>query len=177
MDSGQGNRGDTSMLIGILSDTHDRLPMIDAAVEKLNEARADLVLHAGDYIAPFVIPRLSAITAEFVGVLGNNDGDPDLLMQRCSEYAHMEIRGAFTEIREDELDIGLLHGSDPVLLQALIRSGAYDVVVHGHTHQAGISRYGKTLVINPGEVCGYLTGTATIALLDTGTAEARLIPL
>ena len=40
-----------------------------------------------------------------------------------------------------------------------------------------IKRHGKTLVINPGEACGYLTGTSTIALLDTGTAEARLISL
>jgi putative phosphoesterase len=165
------------MLIGILSDTHDRLPMVDAAVEKLNEARVDLVLHAGDYVAPFVIPRLGALTAEFIGVLGNNDGDPDHLRRRCSEYPHMEIRGTFTEIREEDLDIALLHGTDPVLLQALIRSGAFDIIVHGHTHQAGISRHGKTLVINPGEVCGYLTGTSTIALLDTGTAEARLISL
>jgi len=36
---------------------------------------------------------------------------------------------------------------------------------------------GKTLVINPGEVCGYLTGKPTIALLDTVKHEAKIISL
>lgn len=44
------------MRIGILSDTHDYLEMVDAAVGQLNRERVDLVLHAGDYISPFVIP-------------------------------------------------------------------------------------------------------------------------
>jgi predicted phosphodiesterase len=36
---------------------------------------------------------------------------------------------------------------------------------------------GKTLVINPGEVCGYLTGNATMALLDTAKREAKIVKL
>ncbi|RLI45996.1 YfcE family phosphodiesterase, partial [Candidatus Bathyarchaeota archaeon] len=42
------------MLIGIMADTHDRLPLLDKAVKRLNEEKVKLVLHAGDYVAPFV---------------------------------------------------------------------------------------------------------------------------
>jgi len=34
--------------------------------------------------------------------------------------------------------IGLLHGDDRELLQALIAREAFDVLVHGHTHQARV---------------------------------------
>ncbi|MEM3615578.1 MAG: metallophosphoesterase family protein, partial [Candidatus Methanomethylicia archaeon] len=43
------------MKIGIISDTHDRLQMIDEAVKRLNEENVEYVLHAGDYIAPFAV--------------------------------------------------------------------------------------------------------------------------
>jgi len=38
-----------------------------------------------------------------------------------------------------------------------------------------VQKKGKTLVINPGEVCGYLTGKSTIAILDTTKCDARII--
>jgi predicted phosphodiesterase len=41
-----------TMLIGLISDTHDNLPMIEKAVKKLNEENVALVLHAGDYVLP-----------------------------------------------------------------------------------------------------------------------------
>ena len=74
------------MRIGILSDTHDCLEMVDTAVKQLNGERVDLVLHAGDYVSPFVIPRLANLQSPMIGVLGNNDGDHHLLSARFAEY-------------------------------------------------------------------------------------------
>lgn len=165
------------MLVGLIADTHDRLPMIDKAVKKLNDEDVELVLHAGDYVAPFVIPRFKELKAKLIGVFGNNDGDRELLKKRFSEYEGLEIRGSFTEIVVDGLKIALLHGSEEELLKALINSEGFDVVVHGHTHKAEVYRKDKTLIVNPGEVCGYLFSKSTIALLDTGRREAKIIDL
>ena len=63
------------------------------------------------------------------------------------------------------------------MLDALAKSGVYDIIVYGHTHRSEISRRGDTLVINPGEGCGWITGIATAALLDTETMEAELVEL
>ena len=49
------------MLIGAISDTHDNLPQIEKAVQILNEQKVGLVLHAGDYVAGFVIPQLAKL--------------------------------------------------------------------------------------------------------------------
>lgn len=165
------------MLIGVMADTHDNLPMVEKAVRILNEEGVQLVLHAGDYVAPFLIPKLSELDAKVIGVLGNNDGDPQLLEKKMEEQGDMEMRGHFGEVSVDDLKIALLHGDEGELLKVLIECGSFDVVVCGHTHQAEITQRGKTLVLNPGEICGYLSGRPTLALFDTDRQTAKILKL
>jgi len=165
------------MLIGIMADTHDNLPLVEKAVQKLNEENVGLVLHAGDYVAGFVILKFKELHAKLIGVFGNNDGDHELLKKRFSENPNLDMRGNFADVTVDGVRIVLLHGSDRELLKALIESQSFDVVVHGHSHLAEAYKKGKTLVINPGEVCGYLTGKPTISLFDTAKREARQVEL
>jgi len=166
------------VLVGLMADTHDRLPFVEAAVRTFNERGVALVLHAGDFIAPFVIQRLAKLEAKLVGVFGNNDGDKALLLRRASETnGRVEIRGMFAEVLADGKRIALLHGHEDELLRSLVACGGYDVVVHGHTHRADIRREGRTLVVNPGETCGWLYGRPTIAILDTEALEVEVVEL
>ena len=165
------------MLIGLISDTHDNLPMIGKVVKRLNEEKVDLVLHAGDYVAPFVIPEFKALNCKLIGVFGNNDGDHELLRKRFGETDNCSIRGRFAEIDADGFTIALLHGDETELLNALVNHGDFDAVIHGHSHANVSQSRGRMLVVNPGEVCGYLTGKATLALLDTAKREARILNL
>ena len=162
--------------MGIISDTHDRLPLLDEAVKRLNEEKVELLLHAGDYVAPFVVPHFKPLKAKLIGVFGNNDGDKELLKKRFTELG-AEIRGKFAEVIVDGLRIALLHGDEVELLRSLIDVGSYDVIVYGHTHEAKTYRKGKTLVINPGEVCGYLSEKSSIAILNTKPLDAKIIHL
>ena len=165
------------MLIGLISDTHDNLPMIERAVSRLNLEKAELVLHAGDYVAPFVIQKFKALNCKLIGVFGNNDGDHELLKKRFSETENCTIRGRFAEINAEGFLIALLHGDETELLNAVATHGGFDAVVHGHSHANVSMSMGKTLVINPGEVCGYLSGKSTLALLDTSKREAKIVNL
>jgi len=165
------------LLIGLMADMHDNLPMIDKAIRWLNEENVEIVLHAGDYVAPFVIPKFKDLKAKLIGVFGNNDGDHELLKRRFSENEKLEIHDNFAEVTVDNLKIALLHGSDKELLKSIIESGSFGAVVHGHSHNAEVYRKDETLVVNPGEVCGYLSGKSTIALLDTIKREATIIEL
>ena len=165
------------MRIGILSDTHDNLPMVERAVARLNGLSPDLVLHAGDFVSPFVIPRLASLSCPCIGIFGNNDGDRAALAARARESGNVEIRGCFTVRQADGRSIALLHGHEPDALLEIAAAGIFDVIVHGHTHRPSITEEGGTLVVNPGEVCGYLTGKATIAVLETGRLEATILEL
>ncbi|MDH5782421.1 MAG: metallophosphoesterase [Candidatus Bathyarchaeota archaeon] len=164
------------MIIGIIADTHDRLPLVDKAVKVLNEQKVELVLHAGDYIAPFVIPHFKPLKAKFIGVFGNNDGEKDGLKKKFREIG-AEIHENFADVTIDGLRIALVHGSEEELLRALINLESYDIIIHGHTHEAKTYRKGRTLVINPGEVCGYLTEKSTLVLLNSQTKEVKIIEL
>ncbi|MDI6720096.1 MAG: metallophosphoesterase [Methanomicrobiales archaeon] len=165
------------MLIGIISDTHDNLPRVDDAVRVLNRAEVGLVLHAGDYIAPFVLPRLADLDARMIGVFGNNDGERAGLHQKQQEFGNIDIRGPFARVVAGGIKIGLLHGHDGELLEALIEGQGFDAVVCGHTHRYAVERRGRSLVVNPGEVCGYVSGQSTLALLDTESRDVRRIQL
>ena len=73
-------------MIGLIADTHDNLPLIDKAVTRLNEEKVEIVLHAGDYVAPFVVPRFKNLQAKLIGVFGNTDGAREMLKIRLREY-------------------------------------------------------------------------------------------
>jgi putative phosphoesterase len=151
--------------------------MIDKAIRRLNQEGVELVLHTGDYVSGFTIPRFKALNARLIGVFGNNDGDRQKLKEKFGENGKLEIRGSFAELTVGGLKAALLHGSEEELVKALIEGQSFDVVVRGHLHRTEAYRKGKTLVINPGEVCGYLSGRSTIALLDTAKNEAKTVEL
>ena len=165
------------MLIGILSDTHDNLPIVERAVSRLNSENVQLVLHAGDYTSPFTIPKFKALNCHLIGVFGNNDGDHELLKKRFKETKNCEIRDHFAQIDVEDFKIALLHGDETELLDALVNCGGFDAVVSGHTHISLNKIHSKTIVVCPGEVCGYLYGKPSLALMDTQKRTAEIIEI
>lgn len=156
------------MTIGIISDTHDNLDAVDKAVEYLNSLELEMVIHAGDYIAPFTVIRLKRLNAKIVGVFGNNDGEKAGLLKELPglvELAEFEHRGN---------RFAVYHGTVGPVVDALVKSGKYDVVVTGHAHRPLIKDEDGTLLINPGEVCGYLEGKRTLCLLDLDKMRAEI---
>jgi len=164
------------MKIGIIADTHDNLPAIDKAVNRLNQEKVQLVLHLGDYVAGFAVLRFKPLEAKMIGIFGNNDGDHPLLEKRFKEI-DAEIRGRFTEVDVEGIKIAMTHGDELELLKSLIDTQGYDVVAHAHSHEAKVHRKGKTQVINPGEVCGYLSGKSTLTLLDVQSLDAKIVEI
>jgi len=164
------------MKVGIISDTHDRLEMIIRATNVFNDEGVGLVLHAGDYVSPFTADAFKALKAKIMGVFGNNDGDKAFLRKRYNAIG-AEIKDSFALVDAYGMKIGLLHGHDELLLEALGSSEALDVLIYGHTHNASITRKGRVLLINSGDASGYLSGKATIGILDTSTRECRLVEL
>jgi len=160
------------MKIGIMSDTHDRLDAVEKAIEFFNREKVEHVLHAGDLVSPFVAPKFAKLKAKLHYVWGNNEGDKEFIRVKFSEIGVTPL-GNFAALELGGKKIALLHGTHDEIVGALIRSGSFDVVVRGHNHKAEILK-GRTLLINPGEVCGYLTGRQTVAILDLSELEAEI---
>ncbi len=161
------------MKIGIISDTHDNLSAISKAVEVFNHEEIEILIHAGDFVAPFTEKPFRTLNAPLVGIFGNNDGDKLLLKEK---YREKEVG----EIYEDPYDFEfgtkrIIVTHKPKIVDALAGSGMYDVVIYGHTHRAVIEHKGDTLIVNPGECCGYLSGKRTVAILDLKIWDVELL--
>ena len=160
------------MIIGILSDTHDRMPNIRKAVEIFADRRVDHVLHAGDFTSPFTFRILGELACGFTGIFGNNDGDK-LLLHRMSQGR------VFNQPHTFELEgkrFVMVH--EHHIIDALADSGHYDIVVYGHTHKTDVRKSSSgALIVNPGEAGAWLYGKATAALLDLKNLETEILSL
>jgi len=129
-------------VIAILGDTHmprgaRRLP--GACVEVL--ARAELILHTGDFTAASVLAELRAF-APVQAVHGNMDEES--LCEMLPERLVVEAEG---------LSIGLVHDAGPVPGRAARLREWFpgcDVVAYGHTHMPEVVSDRGVWIVNPG---------------------------
>jgi len=62
-------------------------------------------------------------------------------------------------------------------IEALADSGKFDIILSGHTHTTINKKHKNVLIVNPGELCGYLTNKSTFAIIDTETMNAEIIEI
>lgn len=161
------------MLIGICADSHDHVNHIKKAASYFRKKQVKRLIHAGDYCSPFTIPLFEGLPLH--GVFGNNDGDKFLLMKKFDEI-DATLHGDFFSFTEDGLRFAVYHGTYGEITESLEKSGLYDVIISGHTHQADVQTIGETISINPGSVNGF-EDDAMIALFDTDTKEVKFIEI
>jgi hypothetical protein len=158
------------MKLGVMSDSHDNVPHMRKAVEIFRAEGVELVVHAGDFIAPFALDPLRDLPCKVVAVLGNNDGEKVGLQKRF-ESMGADLQPKMATAQVGRRKIAVVHEPEPVA--ALAASGLFDVVVYGHTHKIDIEK-GKSLILNPGETGGWTTGRATVAVVDLEALDVTL---
>ena len=121
-----------SVLIGVISDTHNLLRPEALAVLK----RSDLILHAGDVCRPEVLEELGRI-APVVAVRGNNDRGA--WARRLPVSRTVEVGGFRIHVLHDLKDLDV----DP-------RAEGFHAVVSGHSHCPRAERKDGVLFLNPG---------------------------
>lgn len=157
------------MLVGIVSDTHDRLPMIDAALSLFERRRVEAVIHPGDFVAPFAVRRLLQYAGPLYATYGNNDGERAGLVELMPQVQDgpllVDLSGRSVLIH---------HSVDLCKREELYRA---DIIVTGHTHEVDKRFENGKFFLNPGECCGWVTGRCTVAILDTDGPSAEVCEL
>jgi hypothetical protein len=146
------------------------------AVEFFNERGVKAVLHAGDLISPFTARAFKELKPKLYFVFGNNDGDRVTLIKRLEEIGATSC-GDFGDLTIDGLHIALLHGTNEALVKAIAKSGEFDVVIRGHTHEPNVKIIEGVPVINPGESSGVLSGKSTVAILEIANLNVEITQL
>ena len=149
------------MRLLLLADTHlplraRRLPdQVWQAVDK-----AELVVHAGDWVVPTLLDELQERAARLVGVFGNNDG-PEL-RARLPEVATEVVEG---------VRLGVVHETGPARGREARMRALYpdlDLLVFGHSHIPWDTTADGLRLLNPGSPtdrrrqphCTFMTLTA-----------------
>lgn len=158
--------------IGIISDTHDNLQMIAKARRVFTEKDVQIILHAGDFVAPFAVKALLRDwQGEFRGVFGNNDGEKEGLRSASGD----RIFSGPSFFSLGDLRLCMVHA----LAEPDENMRECDIVIFGHTHTASAVRKQykdkETLFINPGEAGGWVTNVATVALVHLPAIREEFI--
>jgi putative phosphoesterase len=161
------------MRIGVFADAHDHVDHVRLAVSEFNRRRCDLVVFAGDFVSPIVVPPLRKLCCRVIACFGDNEGN------RTGIEGGMRIIGTvgappFGFRTPDGTRILVTH----VLEHLRDHLGECDVVISAHTHQPNITRdaLGR-LFINPGETSGWTYRKPSIVILETQPLGAEVVAL
>ena len=138
------------MRIAILSDIHDNLWNLAAAINHVQDA--DALICCGDLCSPFVIDELIKFPKDVHIVFGNNDADLYRITLKTAANSRIHLHGELFQTVLDGKRFAVNHFD--YIAKPLAKSGAYDVVCFGHNHVFEIAREKECLLINPGPIMG-----------------------
>ena len=168
------------MKLCIVSDSHDRAPMLAAAVAAGLHAGAQAVLHCGDLIGAMTLRPLLALGLPVHLVHGNNVGDMQAIWNLCRESGGLiSYHGADAVLQLAGRRMFATHY--PHYAQGMACTGDYDIACCGHSHHASVVKQptvtgGFTWLLNPGTVAG-LGGPATWMLADLEQLCFEVLPV
>lgn len=161
------------MRIGILSDTHNDLANLTAALKLFAREEVSILVHCGDLTTPETARALAG--NQVIHVLGNGD------------YAAPELREALLAGHPDSWSgpiytgelggrrIAAAHGHERPMFDALVSSGRYEFILTGHTHRRRDIVWNGARVINPGSLGGLYRESRSICILDLNSDDAQFI--
>jgi len=163
------------MLFGVLSDIHDHLRNLGAALDAFRGRGIDSLLFLGDFCSPIPARALAAYPGTVHCVFGNGDGDRLAIGGiAAGEGSALTLHGEWAELALGGRSVALTHY--PFYARALARTGDYDAVFSGHTHERHEERIGRTLWVNPGEVLGW-KGAPSVVIWDASANSADFLEL
>ena len=159
------------MKIAIMSDSHDNWGKMVDAINIANDKNAEVLLHAGDLIAPPGIDILEKFKGEVKYVWGNNEAEKMGMTRKIDAIEKITLCGDLFEGKIDNLKILMNHYPRYSELAAL--SGEFDLCVCGHTHEYREEYFGEILLLNTGEIQGHRTGISSFVIFDTVTKKVK----
>lgn len=158
------------MKLCIVSDSHDRGPLLAAAIAAAKAEGAQAVIHCGDLIGVNTVKASLKLDLPLHVIHGNNLGDLVALARvACHSDGLLNYHG-----RDAQLELGgrrIFVTHYPHYGHGMACTGDYDLVCCGHSHEASVVEQanvkgGRTWLVNPGTVAGLGAPAATWIIAD-----------
>ncbi len=158
------------MKIGIMSDNHGRLRPVRRALDLLQAAGEDGIIHCGDSGGLDTLELLAGRRGWFVW--GNTDF-PEPTWRAEVEALDLPWPNGPLRLTLAGKQIAVFHGHEPAFTEMLEKATGCDYLIHGHTHRACDHRHVDMRIINPGAL--HRVSVKTVALLDLNTDTVEFI--
>lgn len=168
------------MKIAILSDIHDNIWNLKKVLLQLEKENVETAILCGDYCAPSTFKMATEQFRSAHCVWGNVDGEKFRITREIfkNKIKRVILYGEYGETELDNRKIFFNHF--PGIAENAAKSDVLDAAFHGHTHTAKNEKLGKTILVNPGAVCGIINGKpakASYAIYNTKTNSAEIIEI
>jgi uncharacterized protein len=154
------------MRIAILSDIHDNIWNLQKVLADMKVEKVEAIIYCGDFCAPFSFKMLADFGLQIYAVFGNVDGaQKEITQLALKNYKNVALEKDMLEVELDGRKIAICHNDR--FADGLAMTGKYDAVFYGHTHELKAEKVDNTLLANPGEVHGGISGKCTFGIYDT----------
>jgi putative phosphoesterase len=154
------------MIVGVFSDVHDNIAALNSVLDDFKGRNVTRAIFCGDFCSPIPSRVMGESGLAIDCVFGNGDGDRVAIHRFAStDFPNLTLHGEHAELGIDDRKFAVTHY--PLYAQALARTGDYDAVFSGHTHEVHEEAFDDCLWVNPGEVFG-VKGAPSYAFYDTG---------
>ena len=154
------------MILGLISDTHDKLSRTKTAVQMLRDHGAEALIHCGDFVEPHMLSACAILPFWFV--FGNNDSAWELRDTAYDCGAACLEWGGVVKLAGKRIGVAHGHSSDDVE-RVLDEKPHY--LLYGHSHVAAQEVENGVRYINPGAL--HRASEYTVALLDLKTDDLK----
>ncbi len=161
------------MQIGVVSDTHNNFKNIEKIISIFNAENITTVIHTGDITNANSLDKFSQLKSNFVCVYGNNDRQEPGLVE-IAKKNNFQIHEPPATIHLHNRNIAIFHEPDSIE-EYLLRNKDIDIALHGHTHRYRNEVKNKTVVFNPGESAGFITGKNALGIINLVNLEIKRI--
>ena len=151
------------MILGVVSDTHNRISNVEKIIDIFNSNHVDKVIHTGDITQAKTLSQFSRLNCPLLGVYGNNDLEEKNLVETAVQNGFIFHEPPFS-IKIGEKKIAIFHEPDEI--ESYIKKDpSVNLIIHGHTHRYRNEKIGSVRIINPGESAGIIEGKNAVGLI------------
>jgi len=148
--------------IAIISDSHGKREYLKLVLNELRNQNVQYILHAGDICKGEDLELIHNMKVPYTSVFGNNDN------HLLSLSNHYNIKKEPSYFKINDTTFKMMH-------LPFYMTPDSDVVVYGHTHIFEHSFNGKTLFINPGEVCAREKQKIEFVILEISDKRYKIL--
>ena len=160
------------MKLGLITDTHNKTPLVKKAIALFEREGCGAVFHAGDFESDRIFKLFQDRPFAFHFVTDHNSHD-SRMRHRC-DALDVSVGGLRIAMYHDTYQPVIIDGREFGVRQNIL-DGRYDLVIYGHLHYFNLkqaARSSRTMAINSGGL--YFPELSTVAVLDTDAGTVTM---